>query len=75
MELNFICWLLVMTKLDLLTQADFTALVTRVFWRYMTVMRLLQSSYWLEPAGPRLDLSWRILLSDTSEQVRMACMV
>lgn len=27
------------------------ALVLRVFWRYIQVMRRLQSTYWLEPAG------------------------
>ncbi|KAF8151977.1 Phosphotyrosyl phosphatase activator [Mycena galopus ATCC 62051] len=39
MELNFLCWL------------DHTALVVRVFWRYIRIMRILQSTYWLEPAG------------------------
>lgn len=30
---------------------DAPALVLRVFWRYVGVMRQLQSTYWLEPAG------------------------
>lgn len=33
------------------TASDHTALVTRVFWRYIQIMRVLQSTYWLEPAG------------------------
>ncbi|KAH9934152.1 uncharacterized protein B0H18DRAFT_979700 [Fomitopsis serialis] len=42
MELNFLC-----CRAD----SDHVALVIRVFWRYVQVMRVLQSTYWLEPAG------------------------
>ena len=38
-------------RLDVIQESDCTALVIRVFWRYIQVMRALQSSYWLEPAG------------------------
>ena len=51
MELNFLCWLLCLAKLGLVTQEDLQAVVTKVFWSYMEVMRIIQSAYWLEPAG------------------------
>lgn len=37
--------------LGVIITSDSVALVIRVFWRYIEVMRILQSSYWLEPAG------------------------
>ncbi|KDE06777.1 hypothetical protein MVLG_02973 [Microbotryum lychnidis-dioicae p1A1 Lamole] len=51
MELNFICWLLCLDQLKILTPDDDRAVVIKLFWRYMTVARLLQTEYWLEPAG------------------------
>ncbi|WWC59923.1 serine/threonine-protein phosphatase 2A activator 2 [Kwoniella dejecticola CBS 10117] len=51
MEFNFLCWLLCLTKLGVLTKDDYEFLVLGVFWRYIEVMRYLQSTYWLEPAG------------------------
>ncbi|KAG8819585.1 Serine/threonine-protein phosphatase 2A activator 2 [Serendipita sp. 400] len=51
MELNFLCWLLCLDHLGVLTKEDDVAIVMRVFWRYIGVMRVLQSTYWLEPAG------------------------
>ncbi|GAA99748.1 uncharacterized protein L969DRAFT_17362 [Mixia osmundae IAM 14324] len=50
-ELNFMCFLLSLQLLGLLTVQDHPALVLRVFWRYLNIMRTLQSTYWLEPAG------------------------
>lgn len=38
-------------RLGALQESDHKALVLRVFWRYIQVMRVLQSTYWLEPAG------------------------
>lgn len=39
-------------KLNILDLSrDAPALVLRVFWRYVQVMRDIQSTYWLEPAG------------------------
>ena len=38
-------------RLSILSPSDHKSLVIQVFWRYITVMRLLQSTYWLEPAG------------------------
>ncbi|KAJ8522060.1 hypothetical protein ONZ45_g1319 [Pleurotus djamor] len=51
MELNFLCWMICLDKLGVLVESDYKALVIRVFWRYIQVMRVLQSTYWLEPAG------------------------
>lgn len=52
MELNFLCWLLGLVKLGVLDlERDAAALVLRVFWRYIETMRVIQSTYWLEPAG------------------------
>ncbi|THH00259.1 hypothetical protein EW026_g2255 [Hermanssonia centrifuga] len=51
MELNFLCWMLCLERLEVVTKEDHVALVIHVFWRYIQVMRVLQSTYWLEPAG------------------------
>lgn len=38
-------------KLGAFTPEDRAYLVLGVFWKYIIVMRYLQSTYWLEPAG------------------------
>ncbi|KAJ2811942.1 Serine/threonine-protein phosphatase 2A activator 2 [Coemansia furcata] len=50
-ELNFLSFLLCLDKLELIKREDYTALVVHVFFQYVHVMRGLQMSYWLEPAG------------------------
>ncbi|KAF7721633.1 Serine/threonine-protein phosphatase 2A activator 2 [Apophysomyces ossiformis] len=50
-EANFIAWLLCLEKLGVLTQEDDSAVVLRVFVKYIALMRKLQFEYWLEPAG------------------------
>jgi len=50
-ELNFMCSLLCLRKLGVLTSADDANLVLNVFAHYLRTMRTVQQTYWLEPAG------------------------
>ncbi|KCV73124.1 hypothetical protein H696_00670 [Fonticula alba] len=50
-ELNFLLWLLCLDKIGVLGPEDDRAVVFRVFYSYILLMRQLQSTYWLEPAG------------------------
>jgi serine/threonine-protein phosphatase 2A activator len=50
-ELNFLIWLLCLNRLDLLPQSTFPQVALIVFPRYLRVMRVVQSTYYLEPAG------------------------
>lgn len=52
-ELNFICFLYGLTfynQFDL-NATDSTNLVLKVFIEYLRIMRILETKYWLEPAG------------------------
>lgn len=50
-ELNFLCFFYCLHKLGVITKDDYPALVLRVFCKYISIMRQLQKTYWLEPAG------------------------
>lgn len=50
-ELNFIIWLLCLYQLKVIGASDFRPLTLLVFTRYLTLMRHIQSTYYLEPAG------------------------
>ncbi|KAI9813435.1 MAG: Serine/threonine-protein phosphatase 2A activator 2 [Pycnora praestabilis] len=50
-ELNFMIWLLCLNRLTLLPPSTFPSLALHIFTRYLTLMRTLQSLYYLEPAG------------------------
>lgn len=50
-EANFICFLLCLKKLNVIKETDYPALILRIFYNYISLMRKLQFTYWLEPAG------------------------
>ena len=50
-ELNFIIWLLCLNRLALLSENTFPSITLLVFPQYLSLLRKLQSTYYLEPAG------------------------
>ncbi|XP_010267326.1 PREDICTED: serine/threonine-protein phosphatase 2A activator-like [Nelumbo nucifera] len=50
-ETNFAAWLYCLARLGLLKEEDYPAVVSRVFVKYLELMRKLQTVYCLEPAG------------------------
>lgn len=50
-EANFAAWLYCLARLGLIKEEDYQAVVTRVFVKYLDLMRKLQLVYCLEPAG------------------------
>jgi len=52
-ETNFMAFLYCLTRLGVYKVEDYTALVVKVFLIYMALMRELQTTYLLEPAGSK----------------------
>lgn len=50
-ETTFVAFLFCLAKLGVLKPSDAKAVVLKVFERYIQLMRRLQTTYWLEPAG------------------------
>ncbi|KAG8365751.1 hypothetical protein BUALT_Bualt17G0004500 [Buddleja alternifolia] len=50
-ETNFAAWLYCLARLGIVREEDYPALVSRVFVKYLELMRKLQLTYCLEPAG------------------------
>lgn len=50
-ELNFITWLLCLNRLSLLPESTFPAITLVIIPQYVKLLRKLQSTYYLEPAG------------------------
>ncbi|KAI4337678.1 hypothetical protein L6164_016062 [Bauhinia variegata] len=50
-ETNFAAWLYCLARLGLINEEDYQAVVTRIFVKYLELMRKLQLVYSLEPAG------------------------
>jgi serine/threonine-protein phosphatase 2A activator len=50
-EASFMCFLLCLYEVGVLTTDDDKAVVLNVFWDYIKLTRKLQFMYWLEPAG------------------------
>jgi len=50
-EATFVLLLYALRKISFLNKEDSIALVNYVFWNYLKLMRQVQSTYYLEPAG------------------------
>ncbi|KAL0446628.1 UNVERIFIED_CONTAM: Serine/threonine-protein phosphatase 2A activator 2 [Sesamum latifolium] len=62
-ETNFAAWLYCLARLGVVGEEDYQALVSRVFVKYLELMRKLQLTYCLEPAGSHEFLNEYLYLS------------
>jgi len=52
-EMNFAVLLYCLYRIGVITPEDFPAVVIKIFLQYIEMMRKLQLTYWLEPAGSK----------------------
>lgn len=50
-ETNFVAWLYCLARMGVIKEEDYQAVVSRIFMKYLELMRKLQLVYCLEPAG------------------------
>ena len=50
-EQNFMQILFILVKLGLIVEQDFAEVGLKIFFKYIRLMRKIQTVYWLEPAG------------------------
>ena len=50
-ELNFVVFLFCLFKMGVYNEGDLCSAINKIFQRYMVLMRKLQLTYYLEPAG------------------------
>ena len=50
-ELTFFAFLFCLFKMGILEEADLCGAINKVFQSYLLLMRKIQTTYWLEPAG------------------------
>ncbi|CAH6719296.1 serine/threonine-protein phosphatase 2A activator 2 [[Candida] jaroonii] len=50
-ELNFLCFLFCLNQRSIIKPSDYEGVILKVFTKYISIMRILQRNYWLEPAG------------------------
>lgn len=50
-ETAFAAWMYCMCKFDIISKDEKLAMVTKIFWEYLEMIRMVQKVYKLEPAG------------------------
>ncbi|PKC61930.1 Phosphotyrosyl phosphatase activator, partial [Rhizophagus irregularis] len=50
-ELSFVAWLCCLSLIGVIKQEDYTAVILKIFTKYLDLVRRLQRVYMLEPAG------------------------
>ena len=52
-ETNFFLFLFALTKIRAIKPEDFQLVIGQIFVEYLRLMRAIQTTYWLEPAGSK----------------------